>query len=245
MVRRALALSFLATNAATLISFASAMVIARVLTPAEIGVYSVASALVAVLHQIRSFGIANYLVQEVELTHDRIRTAFGWTLVTSWTLALVVLAASFPAAAFYGDPGVASVMKVLALNFLLAPFGGIAMALLGREMRFGARAVLEISSALALAGTSIALALRGFAYMSLAWGSLAGIVVGIVVANAYRPAGLPWLPSFRDTRRVIRYGAPSMIADIIRTLRVATPRSSLSAGRWGWTPSRSSTARAR
>jgi O-antigen/teichoic acid export membrane protein len=222
-VRRALALSFLAANAATLVSFVSAMVIARLLTPAEIGVYSVAAALVAVLHQIRSFGIANYLVQEIELTHDRIRTAFGCLLATSWTLALVVLAASFPAAAFYGDPGVAAVMKVLALNFLLAPFGGVAMALLLRDMRFGARAVLEVSSAFALAGTSIALALRGFAYMSLAWGSLAGIVVGIIVANAYRPAGLPWLPSFRDARRVIGYGAPSMLGDIVHSLRVNTP----------------------
>jgi len=222
-VRRALAFSFLSTNAAGLISFVSAMIIARVLTPAEIGVYSVAAALVAILHQLRSFGIANYLVQEVDLTHDRIRTAFGWLLATSWTLALVVFAASFPAGAFYGDPGVAAVMKVLALNFMLAPFGGVAMALLLRDMRFGARAVLEISSALALAGTSIALALLGFAYMSLAWGSLAGIVVGIVVANVYRPAGLPWLPSFRDLRRVIAYGAPSMLADIVHSLRITTP----------------------
>lgn len=222
-VRRALAFSFLATNAATLVSFVSAMVIARLLTPAEIGVYSVAAALVAVLHQIRSFGIASYLVQEVDLTHDRIRTAFGCLLATSWTLALVALAASFPAGEFYEDPGVAAVMKVLALNFVLAPFGGVAMALLLRDMRFGARAILEVSSALALAVTSIALALRGFGYMSLAWGSLAGIVVGIIVANAYRPAGLPWLPSLRDVRRVMRYGAPSMVGDIVHSLRANTP----------------------
>ena len=178
------------------------MVIARVLTPAEIGVYSVASALVAVLHQIRSFGIANYLVQEVDLTHDRIRTAFGWTLVTSWTLALVVLAASLPAAAFYGDPGVAERDEGARAQFPACTFRRDRDGTARPGDAVWARAVLEISSTLALAGTSIALALRGFAYMSLAWGSLAGIVVGIVVANAYRPAGLPWLPSFRDTRRV-------------------------------------------
>lgn len=222
-VRRALVLSFLTTNAAGLVSFASAMIIARLLTPAEIGVYSVAAALVAVVHQLRIFGVGNYLVQEVELTHERIQSAFGLLLATSWTLALVVLALSFPAAAFYGEPGVAAVMRVLALNFLLAPFGGIAMTLLLRDMRFGARAVLELSTAFTLAGTSVAMALHGFGYMSLAWGSLAGIVVGIVVANAYRPAGLPWLPSLREARRVLRYGAPSMIGDIVRSLRASTP----------------------
>lgn len=218
-VRRALAFSFLSTNAAGLISFVSAMIIARVLTPTEIGVYSVAAALISIVHQIRSFGVAAYLVQETDLTHDRIRAAFGLLLITSWTLALVVFGASFPAGAFYGDPGVASVLHVLALNFVLAPFGGIAMTMLARDMRFGARAVFELFSALALAVTSVALALLGFSYMSLAWGSLAGIITGAVVANLYRPRGLPWLPSFREMRRVIAYGGPSTVADLVRTMR--------------------------
>ena len=132
-----------------------------------------------------------------------------------------MFAASFPAAAFYSDPGVGAVLHVLVLNFVLAPFGGIAMTMLAREMRFGARAVLELSSALTLAVTSVSLALLGFSYMSLAWGSLAGIVVGLVVANLYRPRGLPWLPSFREVRRVIGYGGPSIIADLVRTMRVS------------------------
>ena len=221
VVRRALAFSFLSTNAAGLISFVSSVIIARALTPAEIGVYSVAAALVAIVNQIRMFGVASYLVQETDLTPDRIRAAFGLLLVTSWTLALVVFAASFPAAAFYGDPGVGAVLHVLALNFVLAPFGGIAMTMLAREMRFGARAVLEVSSALVLAVTSVSLALLGFSYMSLAWGSLAGLVVGLVIANLYRPRDLPWLPSFREVRRVIRYGGPSIIADLVRTMRLS------------------------
>lgn len=221
-VRRAFVIAFLATNAANVISIVAAMIIARLLTPTEIGIYSIAAAFVAVVQQLRSFGVASYIVQEVELTHDRIRSAFGLALATSWTLGVIVFAASYPFAALYGEAGVGVVMRVMAINFLLTPIGGIPMALLGREMRFGARAVLELSSALALYGTTVALAYLGFSYMSLAWGSLAGVVVGMTIANLYRPAGLPWLPRFRGLSRVISYGGPTMIADVILGMRGST-----------------------
>ncbi len=81
------------------------MVIARLLTPAEIGFYSMGKAVVALAHVVRDFGVGNHLIQERELTQDRMRTALGVAIVIAWAMALVLFAASGAIARFYGEPG--------------------------------------------------------------------------------------------------------------------------------------------
>jgi len=69
-----------------LISFGASIVLARLLTPAEIGTFSVAAAFVALAQMFRDFGIGSYLVQEKELTPLRFRSAASLTLVSAWTM---------------------------------------------------------------------------------------------------------------------------------------------------------------
>ena len=93
-IRKALALSFAGKYSSLAIHTVAVMVLARLLTPAEIGVYSVGAAVVALAHVVRDFGVGNYLIQEKELTTERIRTAFAVTLVIGWTMAAVLFALS-------------------------------------------------------------------------------------------------------------------------------------------------------
>ncbi|MEE8332516.1 MAG: oligosaccharide flippase family protein, partial [Alphaproteobacteria bacterium] len=111
-IRRSLALSFAQKYATMAINIATVMILARLLTPAEIGIFSVGIAMVGLAHTLRDFGVGNYLIQEKELTPDRVRTAFGVTLVIAWIMAGVLIALSGPMAGFYSEPGVRQVMLV-------------------------------------------------------------------------------------------------------------------------------------
>ena len=51
-----------------LLSLAGGMIISRLLTPAQTGIYSVAAVLLGVAQVLRDFGAGQYLVQERELT---------------------------------------------------------------------------------------------------------------------------------------------------------------------------------
>ena len=77
VVRKALLFSFAERYLAIVIGLASNLVIARLLTPLEIGVYSVSLAVISIAQVLRDFGVAGYLVQERELNEDHIRTALG------------------------------------------------------------------------------------------------------------------------------------------------------------------------
>ena len=59
-IRKSLALSFAAKYTDLAISIVTVMIIARLLTPAEIGVYSVGMAVAALAHVVRDFGVGNY-----------------------------------------------------------------------------------------------------------------------------------------------------------------------------------------
>jgi len=130
-------------------------------------------------------------------------------------LAAAAAAVSSPAARFYEAPEVASVLLVLALNFLIVPFGAISQALLVRNMRFGAMAVISVSQALTQAAVTIVLAWRGHGAMSLAWGALASALVSAAVTTLFRPSGTPWMPSLRGLRRVAAFGGPTSLSSLL------------------------------
>ena len=63
-VRRALALSLVERYLTLAIALGSNMVLARLLTPDQIGVYSVSLAVIGLAQALRDFGVGSYLIQE-------------------------------------------------------------------------------------------------------------------------------------------------------------------------------------
>ncbi|CCE24398.1 Polysaccharide biosynthesis protein (fragment) [Methylotuvimicrobium alcaliphilum 20Z] len=107
------------------------MVIARLLTPEEIGIFSVSASLIGIAHTLRDFGIANYLIQEKELTDDKIKSAFTITAIMAWTIASLLFITKDIIADFYNQPELTTIIQILSLNFVILPFSSIKMAILG------------------------------------------------------------------------------------------------------------------
>ena len=75
--RKSLAINFASSSGATLVMFVVSIIVARILTPAEIGIYSIAIVLVNVAHVFREFGVSSYLQRAENLTPDKVRSAMG------------------------------------------------------------------------------------------------------------------------------------------------------------------------
>ena len=118
-IRSALAYSFGTRYAATALQFLATLILARLLSPSEIGIYSVGASVIMIAHTLRDFGTSTYVIQEQELTPARLRTAFTLTVSIAWLLALILYFSATPLGVFYSEPGVALVMQVMAVNFAL------------------------------------------------------------------------------------------------------------------------------
>lgn len=205
--RRALLWSFASQYLNTIIQLATTVTLARLLAPAEIGIYSMAATFVLLGQMLRDFGSGQYIIQEKELTDDRIRAAFTVTLCTGWLVALAVFVFAPYAAEFFREPGVERVMHLLAVNFALIPFGSITMAYLQRQMRFRKTLLVRVTSGAIGSAVSVAGAFAGMSYLALAWGAVSTSVAAIILANIVRPRELPRLPGFREIPRVLSFAS--------------------------------------
>ncbi len=201
-----------------MIGVAGTVILARLLSPAQIGIYSVAASFVGLAHVVRDFGVGSYLVQERDLTTDRIRTAVSVTMLMAWSIAAVLAALSGPIARFYGEPLLQQLVLILSINFLLLPLNSPALSLLRRDMNFAALFKINLAANLARFTTGVGLAWQGFGEMSLAWASVAGVVATLLMTLFYRPAWRLWLPSFKEVRRVASFGFQASGAGIVSEL---------------------------
>ncbi len=222
-IKKSLLFSFAEKYTVLALGFVSSIVLSRLLTPAEVGVYSIGSVVVAVLQIVRDFGVGQYLVKERELTPVKIRAAYSLTLMIAWLIAAVLVLASGPLADFYREPGVGQVLRALALNCLLIPFGSITLPVLRREMRFGAIYCINVTSAVVSLVASIVLVLAGFSFMALAWAAVAGVAASVLTSMLFRPAYMPWLPSLKGVRELLPFGAYATGSNILDEVAVGAP----------------------
>jgi len=213
-LRRALVFSFAQKYTSLVFNLVTVIIVSRLLTPEQIGVFSVAVGLTALAQMLRTFGVSEYLVQKTSLDEADIRTSFTVNLMLAWVLAAGLFSASWLIGRFYGDPGVGEVMRVQSAAFVLAPFGTTAIALLQRDLSFGTLYKINLGYVLANSGVTIGLAFAGFGYMSMAWASLAAMIAWIlgctVWGHRYRARGL----SLSQWRLLLPFGVNRTVADI-------------------------------
>lgn len=205
------------------LQFISSIVLARLLSPHELGIFSVGSLILSLSHALRDLGISNYIIQEKELSPTRLQTAATITLGMSWLLGSGVLLASEPLAEFYREEGVGQVLAVLSLNFFILPFGSVTAAMLRRKMQFDLLIRINLASAVAHATVSIALCYYGAGFIGLAWGGVAGTVVGVLLTLLIARGEVAARPAVREWKRVLRTGGRFAGASLLWEVGLSAP----------------------
>jgi O-antigen/teichoic acid export membrane protein len=205
-VKRSFLLSLADSYLGVGLQLASTVIIARLLTPAEVGTFAIAAVFGALASTFRDFGVAEYLIQAKELNAQRLRAALALNIIVSWSVAALLAMGAPWVAAFYREPGVAQVMWVQAANFVIVPFGAVTQAWFRRQLDYRPIVIANACSAVAAFAVSVGLALAGLGFMSLAWGSLAGIVVTVAVTTWFRPADFPRWPALAGIGEVFHFG---------------------------------------
>jgi lipopolysaccharide exporter len=217
-VRKALVFSFLESYFGLALNIVSFTLLARLLTPQQIGVYSVALAIISVMQVIRDFGLVNFLIQKKELTKDYISTAWGLSLLLGGTLFLLVQLGAPMLGRFYSDDTITTIAHIVAFNFLLLPLNSVCLALLKRDMKF--QMVMRINMAAAAVGTlgTLLLAWLGWGALSLAIGSIANsvtVAISILLIGAATHLGIP---SLSRVREILTFGGQLTAANIITSI---------------------------
>jgi O-antigen/teichoic acid export membrane protein len=222
-LRRSLVINFFSSSGATLVQFVVSILLARMLSPSEIGVFSMTVVFVNIAHIFRDFGVGTYLQREPVLTEDKMRAATGVLFTTSWIIAAVLFAGSPWISLWFKEPAMVPVMEVLAIGFIFIPFGAITHSLLTREYAAGKQAIVNVVGTATFAVTCLTLAYNGFGTMSMAWANLANIIACAIAYAPLRPKHLPWMPSFRHWRNVLHFGVGTLLSNCLSSINSAVP----------------------
>lgn len=203
--------SFASGKALVLITMA---ILARLLTPADFGMVGFATLVIAHLSVLQNLGLGPAVIQRKGDVEDAAQTVFMINLVLGAVFTGITIVAAPLVAAFFDEPLVTPLLRVLAFSFILEAFGSMHVVLLRRNLAFRRKLVPDVGRAIVQGGVAIATAATGFGVWALVWGQLSGIIAYAILSWAV----VPWRPSYRFHRKLLRplsrFGLPLVLTDI-------------------------------
>ncbi|WP_027857980.1 lipopolysaccharide biosynthesis protein [Marinobacterium jannaschii] len=176
----------------TVVSLGVAVIVARILPPADFGVMAIALIFIGLAEILSGMGVGTAIVQRAELSERLIRQANVLALGFAAVLFLFGASLAYPAAIIFSEPRLSSILVMLAAGIALVTATSVSRALIMRDLDF--RSLFFVDTAAYLGGhalTVIVLAYHGFGVWSL--------VLGALVANVISAVILLWLRPFRIT----------------------------------------------
>ena len=170
------------------ITWAITLLVIRLLTPADYGLLAMATVFVAFLAIFSELGLGAAVVQKADVDERLLRRAFGVVLIVHFALTALLALSAPLIAAFYVEPRVVPVIRVLSLQFVLAAFAVIPDAQLQRRMEFRNRSLVDLSGAIVGSLVTLAMAFGGAGVWALVAGSL--------LNQLLKTVGINWLSPF-------------------------------------------------
>lgn len=203
----AVAWSLLGEAATRLVGPLVLLVMARLLVPADFGVVAAATVLVSFSQTLADAGLGRAIVQRADRIDESSTTAFWMNLALAGAVMLALVAAAPAIAAFFRDPRITDVVRVLALQVPLAALCTVQVARLQRELAFKELFVVRLATSVLPALLSIPMALQGHGY----WALVAGILAGQLLQAATLWWRSPWRPALAFdpllARELMQFGA--------------------------------------
>jgi O-antigen/teichoic acid export membrane protein len=196
------------------LQLASAVALARLVSPAEFGNASVALILIPLAVILTYEGFGSALVQRKLIETGHFEAATLTSLATGLALSLLVyFLAPVIAAPIFSDE-IAHLIQIAAPAFALAGLGAVSRARLSRNLDFRPISIIETGALAVGAGVAIGLAALGLGGEAVVIGAVAGIGFTSLTMVAVSPPGRPrWRR--RELVEVSRFGAPASAAGLL------------------------------
>lgn len=213
----------------------SAVVLARLLTPADFGLVAMVTAITGLGQAFADLGLSEATIQRKDISHEQVSTLFWINVAIGFALMLITAGMAPVLAWFYREPRLTNITLLLSLTFLI---GGLRVqhdALLKRQMQFLSLAIRDVASSALAVPVAIIMAWRGAGYWA--------IVALPLTMNATRMVlswlGVRWIPGLprRDAnvRSLVAFGGNVATSYIVASLNRSAD-GILIGWRWGAGP---------
>lgn len=205
-VRRGLAWMAFSQGSLFVLQFVVSVLVARLITPYEMGIFAVAVSAVGLLGIIRSFGLGSFLVRAKDWNSNLVATVFTINTMLAVLLSAAIVALSVLGSAALQEEGVRQILLVMALVPIISIAEFLPTAGIERQGDFRIVAIVNIVRYTVANLSTLAFAYSGHSFMSLAYGQVISSIVAAVMTNilGWKHASLRF--GISEYRPVLRFG---------------------------------------
>ncbi len=200
------------------IQFIIAILIARVLSPADYGVIAIVVTFIGIASTIVQSGFSQALVQRKEISHETCSSVFFFNMTMSVGLYIVAYLCAPFIADFFAMPLLTPLFRVLGLIIITDAFAVIHITLLNRDINFKKQTLVNVFSVIVSGSVGLYLAYTDFGVWALVGQSLARSVTASVVywgINAWRPL---WHYARKDIADLWGYSSKLLASGLLNSL---------------------------
>lgn len=158
---------FLEKGSTTVIQFLSLIVLSRLLSPEDYGIYGIMMVFIALSDTLIDSGFGSALVHKNEVTQKDINTLFFTNATVSMILYSIIFLSGPLLENMYGINNLAVYFRVIGLVIISYAFSIVQNAMILRELRFKFSTSISITSSVSSSLIAIVMAYLGFGVWSL------------------------------------------------------------------------------
>jgi O-antigen/teichoic acid export membrane protein len=222
-------LSYAGTYISIGLGLISSIILARTLSPEEIGIASIAFAIVAISNHFRDLGIQNFVQTNRQFDSSIYSNCISIGLATGTAICICTFAGTFLARKLNFDERVLKCINILMLNSLLIPPQAVIFSALIRDGAQGKILFATIISALANLILSWKLSQNGYAYSSGPFASVLSSLAGLIFLVCVRDRRLHFHPTLKNAKLILSVSLHSFILGITKTITDRAPELSIAA----------------
>lgn len=192
--------------------------LARLLLPTDYGMVGMLAVFTAIASALQESGFTAALANKRAPTDNDYNAVFWFSVLVSLSLYAALFLCAPLIAAYYRQPALTPLARVVFLTLPISALGTAPTAYLFKRMVVKETTLLRVSSLLLSGVVGITLALRGHAYWSLAWQQL----TYVTLTSVGRFFLISWRPSlridFKPVREMFAFSYKILITTIVNTL---------------------------
>jgi len=172
------------------LALVNTVVLARLLVPADFGIVAMAVSVIAGLELFRAFNFDLALIQRQHADRSLYDTAWTFNVLLGLVLALALAVAAFPAATFFNEPRLASVIHALTISVLVSGFENIGVIAFRKDLAFSREFALRMVQKACATAITLPLAFYWRSYWALVVGMVSGDLFSVLIsyyAHPFRP----------------------------------------------------------
>ena len=143
------------------------MVLARLLSPSDFGIISLACVCLAFISMLSEMGLGPAIIQQQEMSQKDIDSIFTFTILVGAFFSLVNFALSWPIADFYHNEKLIPICQLLSLNFFVGAINSLPETLMVKHQRFKEKTIRSLGLVMITGPLSVIAAYNGLGVYSL------------------------------------------------------------------------------